>query len=53
MGFGGGTVAAYLRNIGIDSAVWSRLSDSAHQPDEYALLENILGDAKVMALLAL
>jgi succinyl-diaminopimelate desuccinylase len=53
VGFGGGTVAACLRNIGIDSAVWSRLSDSAHQPDEYALLENILGDAKVMALLAL
>ena len=53
VGIGGGTVGAYLRNIGIDSAVWSRLGDCAHQPNEYVLLENILGDAKVMALMAL
>jgi succinyl-diaminopimelate desuccinylase len=52
VGIGGGTMAAYLRNIGIDSAVWSRLGDCAHQPNEYVLLENILADAKVMALLA-
>lgn len=51
VGIGGGTVGAYLRNAGIDSAVWARLHDSAHQPNEYALLENIQGDAKVMALM--
>jgi succinyl-diaminopimelate desuccinylase len=51
VGIGGGTVAAYLRRTGIDCAVWARLGDCAHQPDEFALLENILGDAKVMALL--
>jgi succinyl-diaminopimelate desuccinylase len=51
IGIVGGTVGAYLRNTGIDSVVWSRLHDSAHQPNEYALLENILGDAKVFALL--
>jgi succinyl-diaminopimelate desuccinylase len=51
VGIGGGTVAAFLRRVGIDCAVWSRLGDCAHQPNEYALLENILGDAKVMALL--
>ncbi|MDR2478953.1 MAG: M20 family metallo-hydrolase [Treponema sp.] len=51
IGIGGGTVGAYLRNAGLDSAVWARLHDSAHQPNEYALLENILGDAKVMALM--
>ena len=51
VGVGGGTVAAFLRRIGIDSVVWARLSDSAHQPNEYALLESILGDAKVMALM--
>jgi succinyl-diaminopimelate desuccinylase len=50
-GIGGGTVAAYLRRAGIDCAVWARLGGSAHQPNEFALLENILGDAKVMALL--
>ncbi|MDR2941523.1 MAG: M20 family metallo-hydrolase [Treponema sp.] len=53
VGIGGGTMAAYLRNIGIDCAVWTKTDETLHQPNEYALLENILGDAKVMALLAL
>ena len=51
VGVGGGTVAAPLRKAGIDCAVWSRLNDCAHQPDEYALLDNIIGDAKVMAVM--
>jgi len=53
VGIGGGTMAAYLRNIGIDCAVWTKTDETLHQPNEYALLQNILGDAKVMALLAL
>jgi len=52
IGIGGNTVAAFLRRLGIDCAVWSRVSDSAHQPNEYAIVQNILNDAKVMALLA-
>ncbi|MDR2661778.1 MAG: M20 family metallo-hydrolase [Treponema sp.] len=51
VGIGGGTVGAFLRNEGIHCAVWSRMDDTAHQPNEYALLANILGDAKVMASL--
>jgi succinyl-diaminopimelate desuccinylase len=51
IGIGGGTVGAYLRNAGMDSVVWSRMDDTAHQPNEYTLLANILGDAKIMALL--
>jgi len=51
IGIGGGTIAAFLRRVGIDSAVWSRISGTAHQPNEYALVKDILGDAKVMALL--
>ncbi|MDR1899542.1 MAG: M20/M25/M40 family metallo-hydrolase, partial [Treponema sp.] len=51
VGIGGGTVGAYLRNAGIDAAVWCRIDDTAHQPNEYALIANILGDAQVMALL--
>jgi succinyl-diaminopimelate desuccinylase len=51
IGIGGGTVGACLRNGGIDSAVWCRIAETAHQPNEYALIDNILGDAKVMALL--
>jgi succinyl-diaminopimelate desuccinylase len=53
IGIGGGTVAAYLRNQGIHCAVWSRIDETAHQPNEYALIANILGDAKVMASLIL
>ncbi|HOV64085.1 MAG TPA: M20 family metallo-hydrolase, partial [Spirochaetia bacterium] len=50
VGIGGGTVAAYLRNAGFDAAVWARIDDSAHMPNEYCLLSNVKGDAKVMAL---
>jgi len=53
IGIGGGTMAAYLRNIGIDCAVWTKTQETLHQPNEYALLENILGDAKVFALMAM
>ncbi|MDR3355840.1 MAG: M20 family metallo-hydrolase [Spirochaetaceae bacterium] len=52
VGVGGGTVGAFLRNEGIDSAVWSSIDNTAHQPNEYCLTKNILADAKVMALLA-
>jgi succinyl-diaminopimelate desuccinylase len=53
IGIGGGTVGAFLRSAGIDCAVWAKLNDTAHQPNEYVLLDNILGDAKVMILLAM
>ncbi|MCL2092740.1 MAG: M20 family metallo-hydrolase [Treponema sp.] len=53
VGIGGGTFAAFLRKEGIDCAVWARIEGSAHQPNEYGLVRNILGDAKVMASLAL
>jgi len=53
VGLGGGTEAAYLRRIGLDCAVWEKVAETLHQPNEYALLANILGDAKVMALLML
>jgi len=49
MGIGGGTVAAFLRRAGFHAAVWSTMDELAHQPDEYAKIENILGDAKVFA----
>ncbi|MDR3114474.1 MAG: M20 family metallo-hydrolase [Treponema sp.] len=51
IGVGGGTVAAHLRNAGIPALVWSRMDNTAHQPNEYAVIEHILGDAKVMAWL--
>ncbi len=51
IGIGGGTVGAYLRNAGYDCVVWSRLDETAHQPNESAKLQNIIGDAKVFAAL--
>jgi succinyl-diaminopimelate desuccinylase len=53
IGIGGGTVGAGLRNEGIDAVVWGTMHDTAHQPNEYTLIANILGDAKIMALLML
>jgi succinyl-diaminopimelate desuccinylase len=53
IGIGGNTVGAALRNMDIPSVVWSRMEDVAHQPNEFALIANILGDAKVMARLML
>ncbi|NLO92035.1 MAG: M20 family metallo-hydrolase [Elusimicrobia bacterium] len=52
-GIGGGTVAASFRKAGFDAAVFSRLDEVAHQPNEYCILDNLLGDAKVFALAAL
>ena len=53
IGIGGGTVAAYLRNAGFDTVVWSTLDERAHNPNEYSKIENIIGDAQVMLLLML
>ncbi len=52
-GIGGGTFAAYFRKLGIPAVVWATLDMTAHQPDEYAIIDNIVNDAKVMAYLAL
>jgi succinyl-diaminopimelate desuccinylase len=48
-GIGGGTVAAFFRQQGLPAAVWTTVSDTAHQPNEFCLLSNLLGDAKVLA----
>lgn len=51
IGIGGGTVAAYLRNEGIDAVVWGKIDETAHMPGEYCRIENLMGDAEVMALI--
>ncbi|MFH1421595.1 MAG: M20 family metallo-hydrolase [Planctomycetota bacterium] len=48
-GIGGGTVAAILRRAGYHAAVWARMDETAHQPNEYCKISNMLGDAKVFA----
>jgi succinyl-diaminopimelate desuccinylase len=52
-GVGGGTVAADLRNTGFDTVVWSTIDETAHMPNEYCVIENMIGDSVVMALTAL
>jgi succinyl-diaminopimelate desuccinylase len=49
VGIGGGTVAAGLRRLGLNAVVWHRTTESAHAPNEYCLLESLLGDTKVIA----
>jgi succinyl-diaminopimelate desuccinylase len=51
-GIGGGTCAAYFRRAGLPAVVWSTIDEVAHQPNEYARIENIVNDAKVYASLA-
>lgn len=53
MGIGGGTVAAHIRKRGCSCAVWARLDETMHGPNEYALISNIIGDAKVFAHISL
>ncbi|WP_456367487.1 M20 family metallo-hydrolase [Thermococcus sp.] len=52
-GIGGGTFAAFFRRIGIPAVVWATLDETAHQPNEYAKIDNMVEDAKVMAALTL
>jgi len=53
MGIGGGTVAAFFRREGLPAAVWSTVSDTAHQPNEYCLISSVITDAKIFACLYL
>lgn len=52
-GIGAGTVAAYFRREGYPVAVWCRIGNTAHQPDENCLIANMTGNAKVYAHLFL
>ncbi|MEM0322056.1 MAG: M20 family metallo-hydrolase [Thermoprotei archaeon] len=47
-GIGGGTVAKYFRAVGIPTIVWMTCDETAHQPDEYAKLTNIVADTAVV-----
>lgn len=53
VGIGGGTVAKHFRDRGIPTAVWCSNKALAHQPNEYAVLDYIVRDCKVFALMAM
>lgn len=48
-GIGGGTVAAIFRNQGFQAACWSKIDETAHQPNEYCIIDNMVQDALVFA----
>ena len=48
IGIGGGTVGAYLRIEGYNAVVWGTLDETAHQPNEYCIVENLINDAKIL-----
>jgi len=49
VGIGGGTVAAIFRQAGFEAACWSTVEETAHQPNESCVIDNMVGDAKVFA----
>lgn len=52
IGIGGGTVGAELRNKGFNCVVWSSMDETAHMPNEYCIVDNIIKDAETIAVLA-
>ena len=48
-GIGGGTVAAVFRSADFSAACWSKNDETAHQPDEFCHIDNMVADAKVFA----
>ena len=53
IGIGGGTVGSYLRKVGYQCAVWGTLAETAHQPNEYCIIKNMVDDAKLLAYIML
>jgi succinyl-diaminopimelate desuccinylase len=49
VGIGVRTVASFLRKADYKAACWSKIEETAHQPDEYCMIDNMVGDAKVFA----
>ncbi len=50
-GIGGGTCAALFRKAGYPAVVWAKIDETAHSPNEYAWIDNIVNDTKVYATL--
>jgi succinyl-diaminopimelate desuccinylase len=49
IGIGGGTLANPLRWSKFNAACWSKTEETAHQPNEYCVIDNMVGDAKVFS----
>ncbi|ABR31725.1 diaminopimelate aminotransferase [Thermosipho melanesiensis] len=50
-GIGGGTCAAIVRRAGFPAVVWATIDETAHQPNEYVVINNLIEDTKVYTYL--
>lgn len=48
-GIGGQTVATFFRKKGLPAAVWEKILNTAHAPNEKIAVENLIGNTKVFA----
>ncbi|MBM3298598.1 MAG: M20 family metallo-hydrolase [Deltaproteobacteria bacterium] len=48
-GIGGQTVAAFFRKRGLRAAVWEKILQTAHAPNERIRVEDLIGNTKVFA----
>jgi len=48
-GIGGQTVATFFRKKGLYAAVWEKILQMAHAPNERVTIENLIGNTKVFA----
>lgn len=48
-GIGGQTVATFFRKKGLYAAVWEKILQTAHAPNERISIENLIGNTKVFA----
>jgi succinyl-diaminopimelate desuccinylase len=49
VGHGGNTVAQEFRQAGFPCVVYSRLDETLHGPNEYCVIDSMVGDTKVWA----
>lgn len=52
-GHGGGSIAKPIRDLGIPAVVYSKTDETLHTPNEYCVIDNMVGDCKVFAHIAL
>lgn len=49
IGIGGGTVASFFRRKGLPVAVWSKIDEVAHSPNEYVKFEDLYANSAILA----
>lgn len=50
-GIGGGTCANFFRTAGIEAYCWESCDDMCHTANEYCVVDNLVSDAKVFAVI--